>query len=49
LPAPQSHEGKLDARGFSRAFRLRDDVALRRLLKLWDRDAVRPSYRALAL
>jgi hypothetical protein len=33
--------GKLDSRGFSRAFRLTYDVTLRRLLKLWDRDAVR--------
>lgn len=38
---PQGQVGKLDSRGFSRAFRLNDDVTLRRLLKLWDRDAVR--------
>lgn len=50
LHSPQAHEGKLDSRGFARAFRLREDVLLRRLLKLWDRDAVRrPRKQLVAL
>jgi hypothetical protein len=37
----QTDDGKLSLEGFARAFRLREDAFLHKLLCLWDRNAVR--------